>query len=156
MYIGRNLTLGGVTMRSLVKYSPVSVDIFRDFDRIFDSFFTDSTSRRSSSPKVDIRENENGYLLEAELPGLNEKDVEVKVDDNLLTISSKDDNEKEEKRDGYILRERRSHSFTRSFVLPKDVDRDAVDAHFSDGLLSLTLNKTPETKPKMIEVKSKK
>ena len=143
-------------MRSIVNYSPVSLDVLGNFDRIFDSFFNDSTVRRSSSPRVDIQEKEGAYLLEAELPGMSEKDVEVKVDDNLLTISSKSENEKSEERDGYILKERRHHSFARSFVLPKDVDRDSIEANFANGLLSLTLNKTPETKPKMIEVKSKK
>ncbi len=143
-------------MRSLVKYSPLSLDVLGDVDRIFDSFFNDSVSKRSSSPRVDIREEENSYLLEAELPGMSEKDIEVKVDDSLLTISSKKDDQTEEKRDGYILRERRHNSFTRSFVLPKDVDRDSIEADFSDGVLNLTINKKPEAKPKMIEVKSKK
>ncbi len=143
-------------MRSLVKYSPVSLDVFGNFDRIFDSFFNDSTVRRASQPRVDIQEKDGAYVLEAELPGLSEKDVEVKVDDNLLTISSKSENEKAEEHQGYILEERRHRSFARSFVLPKDIDRDSIEAHFNDGLLSLTLNKTPETKPKTIEVKSGK
>lgn len=143
-------------MRNLVKYSPVSPDVYGNFDRILDSFFNDSTIGRTSSPRVDIREKDGTYVLEAELPGLSEKDVEVKVDDNLLTISSKNETEKSEENNGYILKERRRSSFARSFVLPKDVDRDSIEAHFADGLLSLTLNKTPEAKPKMIEVKSGK
>ena len=143
-------------MRSLVKYSPVSLDVFGNFDRMFDSFFNDSAVRRTSQPRVDIQEKDGAYVLEAELPGFSEKDVEVKVDDNLLTISSKSENEKTEEHQGYILKERRNRSFARSFVLPKDVDRDSIEAHFNDGLLSLTLNKTPETKPKTIEVKSGK
>ena len=141
-------------MRSLVKYSPLSLDVLGNFDRIFDSFFNDSTVR-TSSPKVDIRETEGSYILEAELPGFTEKDIEVKVDDSLLTISSKTEDKKEEKRDGYILKERSHRAFARSFVLPKDVNRDSIEADFNSGVLSLTLNKTPEAKPKMIEVKSK-
>ena len=143
-------------MRNLVKYSPVSLDVFGNLDRVFDSFFNDSTVRRSSQPRVDIQEKDGAYVLEAELPGLSEKDIEVKVDDNLLTISSKSENEKADEQGGYILKERRYRSFARSFVLPKDVDKDSIDAHFADGLLSLTLNKTPETKPKVIEVKGGK
>lgn len=143
-------------MKSLVTYHPLSVNVLGDFDRIFDSFFNDSSLRRVSSPSVDIREQDDAYFLEAELPGLTDKDIEVKVEDNLLTISSKKEDEKEEKRDGYVLKERRHHSFTRSFVLPKDVDRQSIEANFKDGLLTLTLNKAPEAKPKMIEVKSKK
>ena len=143
-------------MRSLVKYNPSSLDIFGNFDRMFDSLFTDSTFVRRTSPRVDISENADGYVLEAELPGFTEKDVEVKIDDNLLTISSKKEEEKKETLDGYILRERRHDSFARSFVLPKDVDKSSIEARFDNGLLSLTLNKSPETKPKTIEIKKAK
>ena len=143
-------------MRNLVKYNPSSLDIFRDFDRVFDSFFNDSAFTPRSTPRVDIREDEDGYVLEAELPGLTEKDIEVKVDDNLLTISSKKEDEKEEGRDGYLLKERRRASFARSFVLPKDVDKSSIEAKFANGLLRLNLGKAPETKPKTIEVKSAK
>jgi HSP20 family protein len=143
-------------MRSLVKYNPSSFDVIGNFDRMFDSFFTDSAFVRKNSPRVDISENADSYVLEAELPGLTEKDVEVKIDDNLLTISSKTEEEKKEERDGYILKERRHESFARSFVLPKDVDKTAIEARFANGLLSLTLNKAPETKPKTIEINSAK
>jgi HSP20 family molecular chaperone IbpA len=143
-------------MRSLVKYNPSSLDIFRDFDRVFDSFFSDSAFGKRNTPRVDIREHEDGYVLEAELPGLTEKDVEVKVDDNLLTISSKTEEDKKEEGNGYLLRERRHTSFARSFVLPKDVDKSSIEARFSNGLLSLNIAKAPETKPKTIEVKSVK
>ena len=143
-------------MRSIVKHSPRSINIFEDFDRMFDSFFNDSTFGKTNSPRVDIRENEDGYILEAELPGLTEKDIDVKIDDNLLTVSSKQEDESSAESDGYILRERRHASFTRSFVLPKDVDRNSIEAKFANGLLNLTLAKAPETKPKTIEVKSAK
>ena len=147
-------------MRSLVRYNPGSVNLFEDIDRMFNSFFNDSAMTRSSSPRVDIKESENGYLLEAELPGLTEKDVDVKIEDSLLTISSAVEENREEKSDeknnGFLLRERRSHSFTRSFVLPKDVDRESIEATFSNGLLSLNLAKVPETKPRTIEIKSAK
>ena len=143
-------------MRNLVKYNPNSFDVIGNFDRMFDSLINDSAFVRKSSPRVDISENADGYVLEAELPGFTEKDVEVKVDDNLLTISSKKEEEKKEEDNGYILRERRHESFARSFVLPKDVDKSAIEARFANGLLSLTLNKAPETKPKTIEINSAK
>ena len=147
-------------MRNLVKYSPGTINMLRDFDRVFDSFFNDSVFSGSGvtrvSPRVDIREDENGYVLEAELPGLTEKDIDVRIDDNLLTVSSKHDEEKKDEKDGYLLRERRHSSFTRSFVLPKDVDKSKIEARFSNGLLSLSLSKLPETKPKTIEIKGDK
>jgi HSP20 family protein len=141
-------------MRSLVNYNPGSRMLFGDIDRMFNSFFNESASVKASTPRADIRENENDYVLDIELPGLSEKDVEVKVEDNLLTISSADPEEKTEEKEGYILRERRSRAFVRSFVLPKDVDRESIEAGFSNGLLSLSLGKKPETKPKTIEIKS--
>ena len=108
---------------------------------------------RTVYPRVDVREDEERYTLEAELPGLTEKNIEVKVEDNLLTISSASDREDNEGPVGYVLQERRHHSFSRSFVLPKDVDRENIDAGFSNGLLKLSLDKAPEMKPKTIEVK---
>ena len=142
-------------MNSLITYKPVGAfDLFRDFDRALDSFFVDTPVWNSRTPAVDVREEEGRYVLEAELPGLGEKDVEVKVEENLLTLSSAKSGEKEEKKDGYLMRERCSASFQRSFVLPGDVDRENIHARFRNGLLVLELNKKPEVKPKSIEIKT--
>ena len=105
------------------------------------------------TPAVDVRETESGYLMEVDLPGHTEKDVEVKLDNNLLTISSKKDEKHEEKKDGYLVKERRYASFSRSFVLPEEVDREKIDAQFKNGVLTLSFPKTPSAKPKLIEVK---
>ncbi len=104
-------------------------------------------------PAVDIRETESGYLMEVDLPGHTEKDVEVKLDNNLLTISSRKDEKHEEKKDGYLVKERRYASFSRSFVLPDEIDREKIDAQFKNGVLTLSFAKTPSAKPKLIEVK---
>ena len=134
-------------MNTLVRYHPRALDVFGNFDRLLDF-------GRTSSPRVDIREDEDKYLLEAELPGATEKDIEVKVEDNLLTIGSKHDDSKKEEKNGYIVRERKYQAFSRSFVLPKDVNREKIDAKFKNGLLTLTLTKAPEAKPKRIEIKA--
>ena len=147
-------------MKTLVRYNPKSIDLFENFDRMFDSLVGSSTVRATTRPAVDIRETEDKYILEAELPGHTQDSVEVKLDDSLLTISSKDVKVKEEKdadkknenNNGYVLRERRMTSFTRSFVLPKDVSREDIHASFSNGLLTLELVKTPEAKPRKIEI----
>lgn len=138
-------------MNTLVRYNPRALSLANNFDRMMDSFFSDSP--RSYAPTVDIREDENKYVLEAELPGLTEKDIDVKVEDNLLTISSKTEEKAEEKKNGYILKERRSKSFSRSFVVPKDVDKEKIEAGFKNGLLSLSLHKAPAAKPKSVEIK---
>ena len=103
---------------------------------------------------MDVREQENEYLMEAELPGLAEKDIELNVEDNILTLSSKKQESKEEKKNGYLIRERCNYEFARTFVLPKDVDREKIKAEFKNGLLVVNIPKKPETKPQKIDVKS--
>ena len=139
-------------MKSLISYRPYYTDLFDGVDRRFGSLVGDGFMTKT--PAVDIREEEERYVLEAELTGLTEEDFDVQVHGNLLTISSKTEKNNETKEEGYVLRERRAASFSRSFVLPKDVDREKIEATFKNGLLTLTLNKAAEAKPRSIEVKS--
>ena len=139
-------------MRGLIRYARPN-NLF-DWDGLMDNFFTDTPVWNSRRPAVDVQETENEYLMEVELPGLTEKDIEVNVEDNILTLSSKNEESKEEKKNGYLIRERRNHEFTRTFVLPKDVDRDKINAEFKNGLLMVSLQKKPEAKPRKIDVKS--
>jgi HSP20 family protein len=132
------------------------LSLFNDsWDRFFDSFFEDFPVVRTKSPAVDVKEDENGYMMEIELPGLTDKDIEVKVEGNLLTLSSKKNEEKEEKKKDYVLKERRSYSFSRSFVLPENVNADEIGAEFKNGLLTLNVPKTEKAKPKLLEIKVK-
>jgi HSP20 family molecular chaperone IbpA len=142
-------------MSSLINYKPVGAfDLLGDFNRVLDSFFTEnSPAWKARTPAVDVREAENGYLLEAELPGLTQKDVDVRVEENLLTISSVKKEEKEEKKNGYLIRERSQSSFKRSFVLPQNVDKESISAKFKNGLLILEMQKRKEDKTRSIEVK---
>jgi len=142
---------------NLVKYRPEKLmSLFdRDLDRMFDSFFSDVPRTFSVNPAVDIRENEEGYSMEVELPGMTDKDVEVKVEGNLLTISSKKKEEKEEKKKDYVMRERKSYSFSRSFVLPENTDSEKISAEFKNGLLTLSVPKSEAAKPKLLEIKVK-
>ena len=143
-------------MTYLVKSKPYRpLNLYEDFDRTLSSIFDDFPSFDARVPSVDIREEEDKYVLDAELPGLSEKDVEVKVEDNILSISSVKSEEKEEKKDGYILKERRERNFSRSFMLPKDADREKIEAVFKNGVLSLIIAKSPKSLPKTIQVKSK-
>ncbi len=139
---------------NLVRYNPNSLDLLDNVSRWFDDFFTAPTFDGSALPAVDVRETEAEYLMEVELPGLSEKDVEVKLDNNLLTISSSKSEKKEEKKNGYILRERRAAQFSRSFVLPESIDRERIGAEFKNGVLHLTFPKVPAAQPKTIEVKA--
>jgi HSP20 family protein len=146
---------------SIVKYRPRTLDLFDprpmdlfNWDRIMDRFFSDFEDG-VKTPAVDVREDDEAYHVEVELPGLSEKDVEVKVENHVMTISSKKDESKEEKMKGYIRKERRHFSFCRSFSLPEQVDVEKIGASFKNGLLDISVPKAPAAKPKLIDVKTK-
>jgi len=107
-------------------------------------------------PAVDIAEKGNAFEVKAELPGLDEKDVEVKLSEGTLTIKGEKQEEKEEKKQDYYLHERRFGAFERSFRVPETVDADKIEARFNKGVLTVTLPKKPEArKPeKKIEIKA--
>ena len=138
-------------MRNLVPYRPGRMSIFDGLDQIFDSVFTEPVWR-TGAPAVDIREEDDGYQVQAELPGVAETDLKVSVDDNVLTISAKAGKNAERKTEGYLVRERRQATYTRSFVLPRDADHEAVSASFEDGLLTLSVPKTEASKARQIPV----
>ena len=125
------------------------------FGRIFDPGTAYDKSLAISVPAVDATEDEHGYRITAEMPGMTEKDVAVKLSDGMITISGEKREEKEEKDKDYHLSERRYGSFQRSFALPDTVDRDKIEASFAKGVLTLNLPKKPEAvkQQKKIEVK---
>src|SRR3990170_5449123 len=92
-------------MKGLIRYTRPT-ELF-DWNRLLDSFYVDTPLWNTRTPAVDVREDEDRYLMEAELPGLTEKDIELKVEDNILTIASKREEAKEETKDGYLIHERR-------------------------------------------------
>jgi len=106
-------------------------------------------------PAVDVVESEKGYEITADLPGMDEKNIEVKVTDGVLTMKGERQEEKEEKKTGYYLQERSFGSFQRSFEMPESVDADKIEASFKKGVLTVKLPKKAEAqKPaKKIEVK---
>jgi HSP20 family protein len=110
----------------------------------------------AAAPAVDVAETEKAYEITADLPGMDEKNIEVKVSDGSLTIKGEKQEEKEEKKKDYYLHERHFGSFERSFGLPESVDADKIEAAFKKGVLTVTLPKKPEAqKPaKKIEVKA--
>ncbi len=106
------------------------------------------------SPSVDIEESDDSYLIKADLPGVKKKDIEVTIDNGVLNISGEKRVEKETGKGTKQHRtERYCGSFARYFTLPRAVQADKIEAQFSDGVLSLTIPKTEEAKPKSIEVK---
>jgi len=121
-----------------------------------DLAFRYETSFDLTPPAVDVSEDDKAYKVTAELPGLTEKDVEVKLSGDMITIKGEKRQEKEQKEQSYHVSERSYGAFERSFTLPADVDRDKIAADVSKGVLTVLLPKKPGTKPaeKKIEVKA--
>jgi len=107
---------------------------------------------RSVSPAVDVVEGTNDITVTCELPGLEQKEIDVSITSNVLTIKGEKKNEREEKHGKYYRKESRSGSFQRTLPLPATVDADKVGAELKDGILTITLPKKEEAKPKQIEV----
>jgi HSP20 family protein len=106
----------------------------------------------SFAPPVDIYEDEHNITLKLEVPGIDEKDIDVRIDNNTLTVHGERKIEKEEKEENFRRVERQYGSFTRSFTLPSSVDVGQVTADYNQGVLKIKLAKKAEAKPKQIKV----
>lgn len=131
----------------------------RMFDRlrfgIEDFWWPSPFVRGPRVPRVDMKEEDNSYLVEAEVPGMTKENVEIELGTNSIDIKAKKEEEKEEKAEGYIRRERGSLSFYRRLPLPEDADRDLIEAKMEDGILKISIPKTqkPEDRKKKVEIK---
>ena len=106
----------------------------------------------SFAPPVDVYEDEHSFTLKIDVPGIDEKDIDVHVDSNTLTIYGARELEKEEKEENFRRVERHYGSFTRSFTLNNSVDPEQISAHYDKGVLKINLAKKAEAKPKRITV----
>jgi HSP20 family protein len=104
------------------------------------------------APPVDIYEDEHSIVLKMEVPGIDEKDIDVRIENNTLTVHGERKIEKEEKEENFRRVERQYGSFTRSFTLPSSVDTGQVSARYDKGILKISLAKKAEAKPKQIKV----
>jgi HSP20 family protein len=111
-----------------------------------------SLTTSSFSPAVDVYEDEHTVTLKIEVPGIEEKDIDVRLENNTLTVHGERKIEKEEKEQNYRRVERQYGSFTRTFTLPTTVDSEKVSASYDKGVLKISLPKKAEAKPKQIKV----
>lgn len=140
-------------MRTMTMSMPTLETLWKDLRPLTDAVFAESQAVLAQGPRTDVYETDQGYVLEAEIPGLTERDLELRVKDSLLTLKQAK-NESAETADTrrYHLRERRPQAFERVFHLPKDVDTGAIQATVRNGVLTLTLPKRPETQPRPIPI----
>ena len=124
----------------------------RLFEEQYGSGREESLTAGAFVPPVDIYEDEHSIQLKLEVPGIDQKDLDVKVENNFLTVSGERKFEKEEKEENFRRVERRYGSFSRSFTLPNTVNTDDITADYNNGVLSVRLAKRAEAKPKQIKV----
>jgi len=120
--------------------------------RFFEDWDLDLPAETVNFPKIDIWEDEEKYVVEAELPGFDKKDIDINITDDILTIKASRKKEEEKKDKNYYYTERIYGEFVRSVRLPSEVDKKSIKAKYNNGVLELTLPKTKESKEKTTKI----
>jgi HSP20 family protein len=144
---------------ALVRWEPVRElsSIQSEMNRLFNTFFDTPTAGNGQGarrwiPAMDLVETDDAFVLKADLPGLAEDDVNIEVEENVLTVSGERKAEHEEKREGFVRVERSYGSFRRSLTLPEGVDPEAVSASFEKGVLEVRIPKPEQRKPRKVAI----
>lgn len=148
---------------SIVRWEPL-----RDFmtlreamDKLFEESFVGPRRREwlaatEATLALDMYETSDSTVVKTSVPGMSPDDIDITISGNTLTISGETKQEEEVKEENYIRRERRCGSFSRSVILPEGLEADNAEAAFEEGVLTLTIPKAPEAKPKVIKIKGKR
>jgi HSP20 family protein len=144
---------------ALIRWEPVRElnTLQSEMNRLFNNLFdtpvpNGTTSVRRWIPAMDLVETDDDFVLRADLPGLSEGDVNIELEDNVLTVSGERKAEHEERKEGYYRVERASGSFSRSLTLPEGVSPDAIKANFDKGVLEVRIPKPEERKPRKVAI----
>ncbi len=146
-------------MVNLIRRRPMNelMGIRDDFDRLlsdtFRMFDEGYGERMGWKPAVDMEENQEEYIIKAELPGIKKEDIKISIADNKVLIGGEITEEKDVQEKNYYLKERVRGKFSRGFTLPTSVDSNKTEAIYKDGILTLKLPKAEEAKPKQISIK---
>lgn len=153
-----------VPVRADEEWSNPFYSLQREMNRVFDRFFDDLTPSRlwnddmsaTYLPRIDVKETDKEIRVDAELPGMDGKDIDISVSDNILTLRGEKRMERQEKEDGYFHVERSYGKFHRNIPLPEEVDTAKVEAEFRNGILTVHLPRKPEAqrKSKRIAIKA--
>src|SRR5436309_6839657 len=146
-----------MTLLSRRDFSALQERVNRIFRESYSPETPEETLTTSNfAPPVDVYEDEHNITLKIEVPGIDEKDMDVSIENNTLTVRGQRRFEKDEKEENFQRVERTYGSFTRSFTLPNTVDSEQVSAHYDKGVLRIRLAKRAEAKPKLIKVSVEK
>ena len=145
---------------ALIRWEPVAElnSIQNEMNRLFNTFFEQPAPGRGNGgarrwmPAMDLVETADHYVLRADLPGLSDEDVNVQLEDNMLTISGERKAEHESEQEGYYRLERAFGAFSRSLTLPDGVESDGVQAHFDRGVLEIRIPKPAQKKPRQVQI----
>ncbi len=146
---------------ALVRWEPARElqTIQQEMNRLFGTFFDSPTTAAAGNnaarrwiPAVDLVEEEDRFVLRADLPGVGEQDVKVELEDDVLTVSGERKAEHEERKEGHYRIERSSGRFSRSLTLPEGVDPESIQAQFDKGVLEVRIPKPEERKPRRVAI----
>jgi HSP20 family protein len=148
---------------ALVRWDPIrEIDSLQgEMNRLFSTFFDTPTSRGGGNgastarrwiPAMDLIETDEHFVLKADLPGMDEGDVNIEVENNILTVSGERKAAHEEKHEGYYRLERATGAFSRSLTLPEGIDADSVTATFNNGVLEVRVPKPVQAKPRRVQI----
>src|SRR3954452_9653962 len=145
---------------ALVRWEPAREinSLQQEMNRLFSTFFDTPTGSvpnggaRRWIPAMDLVETEDQFVLRADLPGVSDEDVQIELEDNVLTVSGDRRTEHEERKEGYYRVERATGAFRRSLTLPEGVDADAIAARFDKGVLEVRIPKPEERKPRRVQI----
>jgi HSP20 family protein len=144
---------------ALIRWEPARElqSLQSEMNRLFGTFFDSPTGAGNGGsrrwiPAMDLVEEDDDYVLRADLPGLSEKDLNIELDDDVLTISGERKSEHEERKQGLYRVERASGSFSRSLTLPQGVDPDSIQARFERGVLEVRVPKPERHKPRRVAI----
>ncbi len=145
---------------ALIRWEPARElnTIQSEMNRLFNTYFDappgngGTSGQRRWLPPMDLVETEDSFVLRADLPGLSEEDVNIELEDNVLTISGQRKSEHEERKEGFHRVERAYGSFSRSLTLPEGVNAEAIKANFDRGVLEVQIPKPEERKPRKVAI----
>jgi HSP20 family protein len=146
---------------ALIRWEPVRElhTMQNEMNRLFNTFFDSPTPSNGGNagvrrwiPAMDVVETEDHFVLRADLPGLSESDVNIELEDNVLTIAGERKSEHQHRGEGYYRVERAFGSFSRSLTLPEGVDADAIQASFDHGVLEVRIPKPEQHKPRKVQI----